>query len=91
MEQVVVSVRELKSRLSHYLQMVMHGNILLVTSRGKPVGRLIPVSATVNDEIARLIDAGVIAWEGGKPGIQSPPVALRTGQSVAEILVEDRR
>ena len=39
---MVVSVRELKNHLSEYLRRVQDGEELLITSRGKPVGRLVP-------------------------------------------------
>ena len=37
-----VSVRELKSRLSEYLRRAANGQEVLVTSRGRPVARLMP-------------------------------------------------
>ena len=40
-----VAVRELKDRLSEYLRRVEAGEELIVTSRGKPVARLLPPQA----------------------------------------------
>ncbi len=40
-----VAVRELKNRLSEYLRKVAAGEELIVTSRGKPVARLLPPEA----------------------------------------------
>jgi len=39
-----VGVRELKDRLSYYLRAVQQGGSVVVTVRGKPVARLVPVS-----------------------------------------------
>ena len=39
-----VGIRELKDRLSHYLRAVRQGGSVVVTVRGKPVARLVPVS-----------------------------------------------
>ena len=40
-----VGVADLKARLSEYLMRVKTGEEVLVTDRGRPVARLIPVSA----------------------------------------------
>jgi len=40
-----VAVRELKNHLSEYLRKVAAGEELIVTSRGKPVARLLPPEA----------------------------------------------
>ncbi|MCI0774033.1 MAG: type II toxin-antitoxin system prevent-host-death family antitoxin, partial [Chloroflexi bacterium] len=37
-----VGIRELKNRLSKYLRAVKAGQTILITDRGRPVGRLIP-------------------------------------------------
>jgi prevent-host-death family protein len=39
---VVTGVRDLKNRLSHYLRLVVRGEVVLVTDRGTVVARLGP-------------------------------------------------
>ena len=39
-----VGVRELKDRLAYYLRTVRQGETVVVTIRGKPVARLVPIS-----------------------------------------------
>lgn len=39
------AVSELKARLSEFLSQVKAGNEVLITDRGKPVARLVPVAA----------------------------------------------
>ena len=43
-------VAELKARLSEYLSRVKAGEEVLVTDRGRPVARLVPVGAALDDE-----------------------------------------
>ena len=40
-----IGVRELRQHASRYLDRVAHGEILEVTDRGRPVARLVPVTA----------------------------------------------
>lgn len=39
-----VAVRQLKARLSEYLASVKAGEEVVVTERGKPIGKIVPVS-----------------------------------------------
>lgn len=43
MSQITVSIRELKSRLSHYLRLTRAGATVVITDRGVPVGRIVPM------------------------------------------------
>jgi prevent-host-death family protein len=48
------AVSELKARLSRYLAAVKIGEEVLVTERGKPVAKLIPVPASGEEDHERL-------------------------------------
>ena len=54
-----VGVRELKNGLSAHLELVKAGQQFTVTDRGRPVARLIPVSAAT-DVLSELIAAGLV-------------------------------
>ena len=54
-----VGVRELKSRLSHYLSLVRGGETVFITEHGRPVGRIVPFHANVEERLADLVAAGV--------------------------------
>jgi prevent-host-death family protein len=56
------AVSELKARLSEYLNEVKGGGEVLVTDRGKPVARLIPVapSSNIKDSLLKLEKQGLI-------------------------------
>lgn len=47
MAQTTVGIRELKARLSSYLRQVKGGAIVVITDRGKPIGRIVPTSLSV--------------------------------------------
>jgi len=55
----VVGVRELKNRLSAHLDRVKRGEELMVTERGRPIARLIPVGADV-ERMTALVEAGIV-------------------------------
>jgi prevent-host-death family protein len=85
-----VGVRELKARLSHYLRLVRGGETVFITEHGRPVGRIVPFHATVEERLADLIAAGSVAWSG-QPLRPIEPVARIDGSpTIADLLVEDR-
>jgi prevent-host-death family protein len=90
MPQMTVGIRELKSRLSHYLRQVKGGATLLITERGRPIGRIVPVGLPLEDRLQTMIAAGLVSWSG-RPVPSTMPVATTRGQqTVADLLLEDR-
>ena len=67
-----VGARELKDRLAHYLRTVGRGETVVVTVRGKPVARLVPISGRNDKALHPEIEAkmwelaakGVLTWSG---------------------------
>ena len=90
MEQKAVGVRELKTRLSHYLAQVKGGATLIVTERRRPIARLIPESDPVQMRLQTLVADGAIAWNGQRLQPISPVAKTRGPKTVAELLLEDR-
>ena len=97
---MTVSVRELKGKLSRYLKMAAAGEEVTVTSRGRPVARLLgslpqgPGRQPSASEIRRRIAAipGIILGEPGKIKGAKHPIRIRKGEkTLAEIVLEDRR
>ena len=85
------SVRDLKSRLSRYLRQVQQGETVVVTLRGKPIARLVPLPPLLLEERLAALP-GVNAGTGGKPKGATRPVRVKSGKkSVADIVVEERR
>jgi len=86
-----VGIRELKARLSAYLRHVKQGSMVIITERGRPIGRIVPVSASPDERLEQLIQAGFLVWNGKKLSRLKPPARTRGGtRTVSELLVEDR-
>ena len=86
-----VGIREAKINLSRILRRVRHGAEVVITDRGKPVGRIVPVreSAVDLDTLVRDLEArGVLAEKLGG-GRSHPPLPLR-GNLAQKLLQEDR-
>lgn len=93
-----VSVRDLKAKLSRYLKEVHAGGDVVVTSRGRPVARLLAVpdngaEKPSGEELLRRLKLlpGVRLGTGGKPLGAKNPIRIGAGQkSLAEIVLEER-
>lgn len=64
----IAAVSELKARLSEYLNQVKTGMEVLITDRGNPVARLVPVSRTrdLKGSLGRMEKQGLIRLGSGK-------------------------
>ena len=93
-----VSVRDFKAKLSQYLKDARAGRDVVVTSRGRPIARLLAVPEEMGEEPAgeellrRLkLVPGVRLGAGGKPLGARRPIRIRAGQrTLAQIVLEDR-
>ena len=93
-----VSVRDLKARLSRYLKDARAGRDVVITSRGRPIGRLLaiseqPAEEPAGEELLRRLKliSGVRVGSGGKPLGAKRPIKIRHGQkTLAEMVLEDR-
>jgi len=92
----VAAVAELKASLSRYLARVKTGEEVVVTERGKPIAKIIPIPDAETDEeqrLRRLEAQGIIRRGTGKlpkdfwdlPRAQDPEGELR------KALIEERR
>ena len=84
-----VGVRELRNRLSFYLGRVKAGEYISVTDRGEEIAVLTPANESEERRrMMRLVEAGIISWNGQKP-VFGEPVQV-PGKPLSEIIVEDR-
>ena len=90
MRQSLVSIRELKSRLSHYLRLAREGESVVITDRGVPVGRIVPIGQDLSERIAAMQKTGQLQWSGRKLRPCKPVAKVRGRGSVARLLIEDR-
>jgi len=86
-----VGIREAKINLSKYLKFVKNGNEVILTDRGRPVGKIVPVEKdelSLAERIKRLEDRGVL--ERKKENYKIPPPLPVDGSIGQQILQEDR-
>jgi len=64
----IAAVSKLKAYLSEYLNQVKAGNEVLITDRGKPVARLVPVlrTKTTRESMIRMEKQGLLKLGSGK-------------------------
>ena len=92
-----VGVRDLKSRLTHYLRLIKAGEGLIVTERGKPVASMRPLNGTETlagpeERLAALAKQGLVRLPSktGRFDLQTQPLRTK-GRAVSRIVIEDRR
>lgn len=88
----VAAVTEVKARLSAYLARVRGGEEVLITDRGRPVARMVPVSGS-EPQLAELERIGVIRAGSGRVPAEfyELPLAESAGAGVLDALLEERR
>jgi prevent-host-death family protein len=85
-----IGIRELKSRLSHYLRRVKAGETLIITERGKPVGRIVPVEIPLGERLAHMVQAGTAEWNGQRLQPYRPKAVNRGAGQLSDLVVEAR-
>jgi prevent-host-death family protein len=93
-----VGVRELKDRLAHYLRAVRQGRMFVVTSHGKAVARLVPVSPrgettlapALEERLWELSATGFLTWNGGRFQLPEPVAVNRGPGLLSDLVMEDR-
>ena len=88
---IVAGVAEVKAKLSEYLSRVRGGSDVLITERGRPVARIVPVSSG-SDDLAELQREGLVRVGGMKlpKGFLDAP-RPKAAASVTRALIEERR
>ncbi|MGC8856863.1 MAG: type II toxin-antitoxin system Phd/YefM family antitoxin [Anaerolineae bacterium] len=85
-----VGKRELKNKLSKYLQQVKEGQTVIITERGKAIGQILPIGVSLPERMRALQAAGFLEWSGRKLSPRRPRIINRGAQSVEEIISEGR-
>ncbi|HXF97642.1 MAG TPA: type II toxin-antitoxin system prevent-host-death family antitoxin [Gaiellaceae bacterium] len=83
-----VGVRELKARLSEYLDRAAAGETIVVTDRGRPKAELRPLS--LEARAAQLEREGRVTPPRRPGAPELPKRRFRAQATLAEILAEDR-
>jgi prevent-host-death family protein len=89
-------VAQLKAGLSRYLERVKAGQEVLVTDRGRPVAKLVPIAAAARKGTRRerLVREGLLLPGRGRVRaslLETPSGKPAAGRSVLEALLEERR
>jgi len=85
---ISVGIKELKTKLSSYVDKVRHGEEVVITEHGKEVALVIPISRE-RKVLKSLIDSGKAKWSGGKPeGLDNVKIK---GKALAKTVLEARR
>jgi prevent-host-death family protein len=93
LQSIHVGVREAKINLSKLLKMVQNGSEIVLTDRGRAVGKIVPIekeSLPLNARIKRLEEQGVIEIHKGKKYTKMPqPIPVPNG--IAQRLLQEDR
>ena len=85
---ISVGIKELKDKLSGYVNKVRNGEEIVVTDRGKEIALVIPISRE-REAVKGLAEAGKVKWSGGKPaGLKG---VKAKGKAVSRTVLEGRR
>lgn len=84
-----VGIRELNGRLSEFIAAVRGGAEVTVTSHGKPVAMLVPVSR--EDPLERLRRQGLLIEPSSPPVSLGELEPIAVEGSVSELVIEQRR
>jgi prevent-host-death family protein len=90
MSETKVGIRDLKAQLSKYLRRVKAGYTVLITDRGKPVGRIIPVDQPLEARLQAMIDVGMLLWSGKRLQLLDPVARVRGSRTVSDLLLDGR-
>ncbi|MEO5887729.1 MAG: type II toxin-antitoxin system prevent-host-death family antitoxin [Anaerolineales bacterium] len=90
MAELTVGIRDFKARMSYYLAKAKKGQIINVTSHGKPVARIFPPNITLEQRVKALQEAGIIAWSGQKPPHRKPVLVNKSNKLVSDLVIEMR-
>ena len=82
-------VKELKNQLSRYLADVKDGKEVVVTERGRPIARLVPLEKKIS-RLEEMIDAGLVTPARAPRRRKLPPPVKPDGGTVSEFVIKDR-
>jgi prevent-host-death family protein len=87
-----IGIREAKTNLSRYLGMVKQGREIILTERGHPIGKIVPMrqdEIPLKNRIKKLEDAGILDPKKNIKNVTSP-IPVKASKTALEYLQEDR-
>ena len=88
-----LGIREIKTNLSSLLKMVKEGQEVIITDRGKPIGKIIPFPSkdlSLQNRIERLEKQGLLDPSSKKGGRRLPP-PLPAPEGLAQKYLQEGR
>ena len=85
------TVSTLKASLSKFLELVRHGEEVIITDHGKPVGRLSPIfgGEHLDRRLERLVKEGLVSPpRARRSSVLKPPSGTKPTGAVAALLRE---
>lgn len=84
---ISVGIKELKAKLSSYIDKVSKNDQIVITEHGREVAIIFPISKE-RKAIRALIDSGKAKWSGSKPkGLDGIKIK---GKPLSETIIEGR-
>ena len=93
MQSASVGIRDAKMHLSKYIKMVQKGTEVIITDRGRPVGKIVPIQnedRTLEERVKVLEDQGLIKKQSKKRIMKIPSTIPVSGNIAQKFLQEDR-
>src|SRR5437867_3954977 len=91
MKAKTIGIRELKGRLSAYLQEVKSGRTILITEHGRPIGQITPITKSVEERLHDLATKGNYTWSGKKLKAGRPlNIKIQGKKTISDIVLENR-
>jgi len=93
MQTTSVGIRDAKMHLSKYLKMVQQGTEVIITDRGRPVGKISPIHTKdlpLKERIKRMEDLGQMESATGEGQKKIPPPIPVLDGIAQRILQEER-
>jgi len=94
MEQHSVGIRDAKMHLSRFVRMVKNGVEVILTDRGRPVGKIVPFAPSelsLSQRLRNLEENGIIEPSNGTERTRCPPPISVPNGIAQKFLREDRR
>jgi prevent-host-death family protein len=84
---VLVGIKELKAKLSSYIDKVATGEPVVITEHGREVAMIVQISRE-RKIIKSLIESGLTNWAGGKPkGLRGIKIK---GEPLSQTILQER-
>ncbi len=93
MQTANVGIREAKMNLSKYLKQVQKGTELIITDRGRPIGKIVPIQnedLSLEARIKIMVDRGIIEKTTSQRLKKIPPPIPVSDNIAQKFLREDR-